>query len=56
MSGVPGPLVFVKLCAGLSYNKVRKMLKNHLDGLHVLYVPHWRHAWRLGFILMVHGL
>ena len=32
------------------------MLKNHLDEVHMSYVSHLGHAWRLGFILLVHGL
>ena len=47
---------FVKLYSGLGYNKVRKMLKSHLDEVRMSYFAHLGHAWRLGFILLVHGL
>lgn len=56
MHAVTRPLTFVKLFSGLRDNKVRKMLKNHLDEVHMSYVSHLGHAWRLGFILLVHGL
>ena len=32
------------------------MLMSHLDEVRMSYFAHLGHAWRLGFILLVHGL